>query len=79
MVTDTSGTTNQGWQLKGDSVAEERMRKIVLEAQGTPDRQDETKDIGGYDEPEGRAEDTMGAKDIPPDILSGDDGETCRI
>ena len=79
MVTDTSGITTQGWQLKGDSVAEERMRKIVMEAQARTDVSEGTKDAGGHGGMQRTPEDTSGAKDKLPEIPTGGDGETCRI
>ena len=79
MITETSEMTGPEWQLKGDSMAEERMRKLVMEAQS---RSEDIPDIGrtetGLQMHTRAGSDTM-AKDKPPDNPMVSDGDVLLI
>ena len=79
MVTETSEVTAPEWQLKGDKAAEERIRKLVMEAQARKDDTADTGRTGFHIQMHMLPEDNIGVKDKPPDTPAGHDGEELSI
>ena len=76
MVTDTSEVTAPEWQLKGDRAAEERIRKIVMDAQQEIEEPiDPGENETSVSETQAVLKNTHDVKEKPPDSPEGSDGD----
>ena len=79
MITETTEATGPGWQLKGDNAAEERIRKLVMDAQAKKEENEDTESAVANRQVPKQLHDSRRGMDKLPDSPKGQEGETLAI